>query len=493
MPLHPNQPMSMGGGRIEQVVRPVWGVLNSRWVRYAVVIAGVVGFVAVIFWWDVKPTVMRAFGGAQGVPLRESIGVLRLKQQAGSATPTGRGIPAGHVEGQWGDYLPNAGDPALRGVSFVPRSGPSVGNVHTTFTAKVIYGRNGLAPGIDEVYCYAANHWLGAGGLRTGSSQPPDADGRRLFSHSWIGESDGSTADALRRVDYLVDREDVLIVAGVDNGAHSRVPALLASAYNAIAVGVADGTSSGGYARVEGAGRCKPEIVAPTSTTSGATPVVAAMVARLLEAADRRGDVPGAQRAEVIKAVLLAGAVKPQGWAPEPGKPLDEHLGAGIVRVDRSYKILMAGPSEPDAAAGVRGWSFDSLKPGGRRTYDLELATAVDDLSLVLVWHRRIDGRRATHLLTGNPIWLNTPQLANLDLRLTRVDIDAMDRGLAEGAVAPELRLESSSTIDNVEHVFAQHLPAGRYQIEVNRRDGLDEEWDYAVAWFAVEAGDGRR
>jgi hypothetical protein len=484
----------MGEGPIFQVVRPVRGAPHSRWVRYASVIAGVVGFVALILRWDVKPTVMRAFGGAPGVPLRESIGVLRLKQQAGSSTPTGRGIPAGHVEGQWGDYLPNANDPTFRGVSFVPRSGPSVGNVHTTCTAKVIYGRNGLAPGIDEVYCYAANHWLGAGGLRTGSSQPPKADGRRLFSHSWIGESDGSAIDALRRVDYLVDREDVLIVAGVDNGAHSRVPALLASAYNAIAVGVADGTSSGGYTRVEGMGRCKPEIVAPTSTTSGATPVVAAMVARLLEAADRRGDASRAPRAEVIKAVLLAGALKPKGWAPEPGKPLDEHLGAGIVRVDRSYKVLMAGPSEPDVIASMRGWAFDSLKPGDRRTYDLEFATAVDDLSLVLVWHRRIDGRRATHLLTGHPIWLNTPRLANLDLRLVRVDADASDHGVTDGALTPELPMESSSAIDNVEHVFAQRLPAGRWRIEVTRRDdGLDEAWDYAVAWFAVGAGEGRR
>lgn len=487
--------MSKGGGRIEQVVRPVRGAQHSRWVRYVAVIAGVMGFIAVIVrwdvWWDVKPTVMRAFGGASGVPLRESIGVLRLKQQAGSATPTGRGIPAGHVEGQWGEYLPNTGDPTLRGVGFVPRSGPSAGNVHTTFTAKVIYGRNGLAPGIDEVYCYAANHWLGAGGLRTGTSQPPNADGRRLFSHSWIGESDRSAIDALRRVDYLVDREDVLIVAGVDNGAHSRVPALLASAYNAIAVGVADGTSSGGYTRVEGNGRCKPEIVAPTSTTSGATPVVAAMVARLLEAAGRRGDVPAAQHAEVIKAVLLAGAVKPRNWSPEPGKPLDEHLGAGIVRVDRSYKVLMTGPSEPDATGGMRGWAFDSLRPGGKRAYDLEFAAAVDDLSLVLVWHRRIDGRRATHLLTGHPVWLNTPRLANFDLRLTRVD--ATDRGVGDEALTPQLHLESSSAIDNVEHVFARHLPAGRWRIEVDRRDGLEEEWDYAVAWFAVEAGEGRR
>ena len=56
--------------------------------------------------------------------------------------------------------------------------------------------------------------------------------------------------------------------------------------------------------------------------------MVTAMVARLIEAADAMGPhAERAGRAEVIKAVLLAGATKPWNWQPQPGKPLDEHLG----------------------------------------------------------------------------------------------------------------------------------------------------------------------
>ena len=103
----------------------------------------------------------------------------------------------------------------------------------------------------------------------------------RLYTHSWIAPATAGYEDILRRIDYLADVRGVVMVVGVNNGAGNPVPPLLASAYNTISVGQWDGHSSGGYTTVEGAGRCKPEIVAPGGLTSFATPVVAAVVARL--------------------------------------------------------------------------------------------------------------------------------------------------------------------------------------------------------------------
>lgn len=385
----------------------------------------------------------------------------------------GRGVTVGHVEGSAGDYLPNTRDSAFADVRLTPRSGMSKVNSHTVSTARLIYGPSGLAPGIDDVRFYTTAHWMGPAVLRTGTSGPPNPDGRRLFTHSWIGPSGAYANNVLRRVDYLVDVHDIQVVVGVNNGASSPVPALLASSYNSIAVGKANGDSSGGYTRHEGAGRCKPDIVAGRSTTSQATPVVAAAVARLLEAADHVADSEVARQSEVIKAVLLAGAAKPDGWRCESGRPLDEHLGAGVVRFSYSYAILGAGRVAPGPVGNAYGWDFRQSPPDGDRVYGIELAGPTGELSVVLTWHRRVDGRTAQDLVTGDPKWLDVPRLADLNLRLVRRN----DLGQAQMVAASE------SGVDNVEHIYLSKLEAGSYELQVTRRDKLDEAWDYAIAW----------
>ena len=260
----------------------------------------------------------------------ENAATYRTASQIPSNAPvTGRGVPFGHVEGSFGDYVPNLQDAAFAGVKMTARSGPSKINGHAQSTARIIYGSAGLAPGVQDVSFYTTSHWMGREVLRTGTRLPPITAGHRVFTHSWISNSNVHAVNILSRVDYLIDEHDVMMVVGVNNGADTPVPALLGSAYNAVAVGVAHGNSSGGYTRIEGVGRCKPDIVAVRRTTSAATPVVAGTVAKLFEAADRMEDAASAGKSEVIKAVLMAGAVKTSTWHSKPGKPLDEHLGAG--------------------------------------------------------------------------------------------------------------------------------------------------------------------
>lgn len=409
---------------------------------------------------------------------RQRIGIDQLEQQLGASAPTGRFIPMGHVEGEPGDYLPDLDSKAFERVRAVARSGPSKFNGHTFSTATIIYGPHGLAPGVDEVSFYTSSHWMTTAVLHAGTDQPPQADGRRVFTHSWIGPGGRFSQEILRRVDYLIDHEDVMVVAGVNNNAPSEVPALLASAYNVIAVGLASGKSSGGYTVFEGPGRCKPDLVAPAGKTSFSTPMVAAVVARLLEAADRMGDVPNARRSEVIKAVLLAGAAKPPRWNPHNGHPLDEHLGAGVVRADRGYRILTAGPSAPGTVPCASGWGFESLTPDGTQQYEFDSDTTVKGLSAALVWNRRIDGRIVRDLLTDQLRWLDLPRLADFDLRL--FSIDSQGQKVLVG--------ESASGVDNVEHVYKKMLPPGRYVLEVMRKDTLGEDWDYALAWRVERA-----
>ncbi|MCC7146728.1 MAG: hypothetical protein IT443_09800 [Phycisphaeraceae bacterium] len=449
--------------------------------------------------------------------------------------PQGRGVKVAHVEGPVGQYMPDVAN--RRFEQLIPRgkSGASQVSGHATSTSQIIYGRSGLAPGIVDVHFYASEHWLGAGYLNTGSPLPPVEDDRRLFTHSWIADSARLEADVLRRVDYLVDTREDLVVVGVNNG-KSMVPALLGSAYNVIAVGNDSGNSSSGYTRVEGEGRCKPDVVAPGGLTSYATPAVAAVVARLLETADGMEDWPDARRAAVIRAVLLAGAQKLPGWKQEAGKPLDGRLGAGRVRVDQSYQILTAGPmspvtlpgagtyppAEPGAApnahggagglpgagtyppaepgadpnaqggAGVlpgipgaggtdskrqMGWSFHALAGGGVDAYEFEVPSPGGEASIVLAWNRRVEGGLAKELMTGRVFWNNGARLADLDLFLYRLPADG-EQGPVRRQVA-----QSSSRIDNVEHIYQPTLAAGRYRLEVVRLDPLAEDWTYGLAY----------
>ena len=345
---------------------------------------------------------------------------------------------------------------------------------HANATAHIIYGRDGLAPGIREIHLYATDDWLGGECLNTGLPIPPNPGDIRFFTNSWIGGPFPEAADVLRRVDYMVDQQGVMVICGVNNGAASAVPALLAGAYNVIAVGAMNGQSSGGYTTIEGAGRCKPDLVAPGGLTSFATPVVSAVTARLLETADHLSDAARARRPEVIRAVLMAGAVKPPHWHPQPGKPLDSHLGAGVVNLYNSYHILVAGPDPQNRPIPPRGWDLPDMMSGQRRTYTFTTSRPVTEASIILTWDRRIDGRTMPDAISGQVHWIDRPRLARFDLALF---------GVEPGTPQQQLLAQSDSPIDNVQHIYLRHLPAGTYRLEITRRDVFVEPWQAGLAW----------
>ena len=385
------------------------------------------------------------------------------RRQMGDVMPTGRGIVFGHVEGAADSYAPDATLDRFLGVRFILHDKDGKPNGHATATARVIYGPNGAAPGVATVHVFPVQPWLTDAYLRTGRLQPPvDRPKVRVFSHSWIAPPSPFATLALRRVDYLIDARDILIVAGVNNGGRTEVPALLGSSYNAIAVGLANGNNSSSYTRVEGEGRCKPDIVAPSQQTSFSTPIVAAMAARLLELADRTRDDPSDNRAETIKAAIMAGAFKPPQWKPEKGKPLDRRLGAGIIDIDRAILILRGGNTDPGPFIKRHGYAFQPIDADQTHAYTFRADQPLGQVSLLLTWHRRISGPRLTQA-----------RLPNLDLILQRQTEDGW-----------QTTAQSTAAIDNAEHIYRPKLPPGRYRILVRRgQDTFADDWDYALAW----------
>ncbi len=411
--------------------------------------------------------------------VRPAIGLTRLERQLGKQTPTGLGVVVSHVEGNQGDYLPAINTSHFAGVAFEPISGPSIVNAHAQATARVIYGRNGLAPGVHRVNAYSSYHWVRSGLLRTGTPEAPLSDDSRVVTHSWVGGGDDAfTREALRRVDWAIDTHGLIMIAGVNNGMETRVPGLICSAYNAIAVGNWIGNSSGNYTVVDVVGRCKPDLVAPNGQTSFATPTVAAVVCRLLEWTDRMDD-ERAGRPEVIKAVLMAGAEKPENWSRDERRPLDHRFGAGRLRADRAHAILNAPAAQPTPALvrHTMAWDWRDIPARDEQpselAYEFEAGQPMGELSAVLTWHRRIDGRVLQDILTSEPRWVDTPRSAELSLSLVRLESDASQTVLDQ----------SASRIDNVQHVYVKNLPAGRWRLVVQRTDRLDEAWDFALAW----------
>jgi hypothetical protein len=248
-------------------------------------------------------------------------------------------------------------------------------------------------------------------------------------------------------------------------------------------VGARGGDSSGGYTRIDGEGRCKPELIAPKNLTSFSTPVVTACAARLLEQGDRLAaqhpDNPAAihaTRPETIKAALLSGATKLKGWQPEDGKPLDSHMGAGRVNFAHSYEILAGKPSTDSKLRRSAGWRYQELGPTRDRTYRFEISRRLGETTVTLTWHRKVSGLGGRFNFAGQSAGRWSPQagLANFDLELTRLDRHGQ----------PEVVGESASDIDNVEHLYLEQLKPGRYRLKVSRKaDGYDGAWPYALAW----------
>ena len=439
---------------------------------------------------------------------KDRIAFTDARRRLGDAMPDGARVRLGLVEGGAGAYAPDPASGMLRGLNLVTASGDSDPSGHATMTATLLAGRSGLVGEPVELRVWSVADWMGSGFLNAGTPDPPAWTPRspQVFSHSWIGTDTGQAAQVLRRVDHVIDRHDVVMAVGVNNGRDTPVPTMLSSAHNVIAVGVASGNSSGGLTQIEGRGRVKPDIVAPTGTTSEATPLVAGAAALLIERAEvldaENPPSPGglsyadARRAETIKAALLASARKSPRWSNSPEQPLDAHLGAGVLDVDQALRVIEAGQTAPGGKMRRgRGHSFGALGPGEAHEFVLEPGGALKDLTFALTWHRRVLGvvvslePKAAAADATVPLdelerpvprtgWVPVPVTTDFDLSFVRVADDG----------TTDLVDFSRSRVDNVELLRLRRLPAGTYRLVVSRGESPEgaaapDLWDYAMAW----------
>ncbi len=425
--------------------------------------------------------------------------------------PTGSGVLVGHVEfgDAEGDYSPNQALNQYTGKTFIANSGPTGTNAHANNVGYNYYGNTlSIAPGITTINLWEANAWITNGFLRSNTALPPVAApaGLKLINHSWIATFGANTPNnnALRRGDFVMTRDNLLMMVGVDNDEpgiqtdNINVP-LYNHVYNGISVGVTDGThmNDATLAGIDGPGRMLPVIVAPGTKTSWAIPVVAAGAALMVETARTTPALsgnPAAERGEVIKAILLAGASHRVDWTNNPvlsgpdrgitSQPLDDVYGADTLDVNVSHLVLTGGEHDaaisPPAVANAphAGWDLVSVGLGESRYWRVSVCRLAAEVSLLVTWHRQVQSP------FGNADWA----VADFDLILWRVDGKGQTVTLVGDAGLPYFadgNVVSEGVVDNIEHVFVRELAAGDYVLELRRVDGLASypTWDAAVAW----------
>lgn len=414
--------------------------------------------------WAVAAMAIVALGSAaRGDPLWwTQIGYTQLKAELGSGTPTGTGVKAAQVEAlDGGNYAPSLTDTQFMEKTITLKSGASGVSGHATTVGQYLYGTSSsTSPEITQIDSWRADDWIAAGFLKTATTAEPGVQDAKVQTDSWIGLF-GTTAedvDALRRLDYTINRDNYVCIASLKNGV-GTLPPLLCQNYNGISVGRSDGQHSYGVTTVDGTGRTKPDIVAPASATSWAGPMVASSAAVLWEAGSGNAH---AQQSVTVKAMLMAGATKSEfpSWDRTQARPLDEVYGAGELNIYNSYHIFAAGEQEASTSADVQrtGWDFDTVSSASRQYFfDVPVGYTLDDMSILLTWNRLVEDGRA------GPEWGDpTSFLANLSLELWTAD---------GYSLLTELDC-SDSAADNVELIYASSLSSGRYAFSISNASG---------------------
>jgi|GEM_PF-963901 len=408
-----------------------------------------------------------SFVVAQGY--KTQVGFDKLRNEVGPTLANGSGITVGLVEANTGGagtntYFPNVSIPEFALKTFVDESNLSPRNtsVHSTLTGQFFFGSStSMSPGVTNIRVYDAENFVGVKQALGAAGTNPVATSFSVVNHSYIGTVSAGfptslAVEANARLDYTITRDNFTSAVALNNGVGS-LPAIYGQSYNSIVVGRSDGLHSFGLTTLGVAGRTKPDIVAPSGTTSGATPIVSSAATLLHSAANDFG-MTNARNSEAMKAIIMAGASKDPfpTWSNTTTQPLDSKFGAGEVNVYNSYKILQAGESNgvitiPVANSNLKGWDYGpSIDPTTPMYWNINVGQTVTEASILLDWNAKYqDG-------SGN--FNSTLSLANMDLKL----FDSTTSFLGTEIVS------SRSLVDNIEHIYLRNLNAGLYTIQVS-------------------------
>lgn len=397
----------------------------------------------------------------------ETIGLTAMRRERPALT--GAGIPVAHPEAH---EVTNAWqvNPVInpsarftwtsdRGTATNFPNAVGLESSHANTVGTLWYGTSsGIAPGVPSVDSYDADYFMDT---IVAGKRPIQG---KVVNQSFILLPPSPSVDPA--YDSYAAMYNVLFVSGMDNVPDT--PPSPGTACNGIGVGIfsPDALSSVGPT---GDGRAKPDIVAPQCCSSYSTPLVAGGATLLLQAAAANDGGAGtaslATNSVTIKALLLNGAVKPTNWTNGVTRPLDARYGAGVLNIYNSDLQLRGGrrtaiatntvslnaphppTSHPNNVASLHGWDFSGIQ-----------SSLVNNS--VAHYYFNLPANGGAYSATATLVWKkNDGPLANLNLFLFET---------AGGTIVTQ----STSGLDNVQHIFIPSLPAGRYDLQVLKRGG---------------------
>lgn len=463
--------------------------------------------------------VLLGASAASALDYKDYIGFRQLQTELGSSIPTGKDVVVTQAEAGYWDatnlvwvYLPDRNLAQFTTKNFIPQTWAYNWSysilTHATIVGLYFYGNtSSIAPGITSINNYLADHWLTTGFLEPGFNAQPYTTSARVANHSYVGTTatdPAVTVDTLKRLDWVINRDEYIQVVAMDNGAGPATKPVLGSSFNAIAVGRSDGNSKHGSYALDSlytAGRTRPDLVAPMGTTSSATPVVGAAAALLVEVGhaggttlstdpakksttNRNGDtIYNAERSEVVKAALMAGASRNAaqltlGYTVNTTNGLNSTYGAGQLNIYNSYHIIAAGEqnSLEDGGTGhigSYGFDYDPYFGGSSNSNRIAsysfTASADRKVTASLVWNLDVNG--------GTPNnFDDSATFYNLGLYL--YDITTDTDGVLVG--------QSVGLSDNTENLWLSVYADHNYLLQVQALTSGDFLWDYGLAWDLV-------
>ena len=417
------------------------------------------------------------------VDWRTAAGYVDLQSELGLLLPDGTAIEVLQSEANAGtppalNYLPQGtasaaafeGSGSFLGHWFTPHSGPGGASGHAAAVGGYFYTAGAsVSPGVVQVHCFEAEDFIAK--LSSGVNGDPLVFPGSVQNHSWVGSFgvEPQDVDALRRLDFMIARDGAVCVTPLNNG--STMYGLLSNAWHSITVGLKSGNHPQGGTIVDSTGRMKPDLVVGVDLTSFAGPATSSAAALLLDGI--RPAYPAADDPRIIKAILIAAATKanlPAWHRVATNKPYDNVWGAGELNILNAWHILSGGEQVHSNASDIalKGWHRGTSSTAEPRQYFFTVPEGRwgATFSAGLTWHRSI----------GPPF--DTMTVSNLDLKVYK----------ATGFVASGVPVDqSTSLVDNVEHIFLRNLPSGQYVIEIPTTDTVV---DYGLAW-EVQLGQG--
>lgn len=378
--------------------------------------------------------------------------------------------------------------PSFPGITFRAQANTTdTVSPHAAQIAGEFYGPGTVAqPFVTNVFAQSANNFINnlntQGTLAAGQPLPGGiGNGIRVSNHSYVADFGNATADenAIRRIDFVVNNEDVTFVAGAVTGGAFANQNLVWTARNSLAVRgdnpatPFDPSAAGGNTITSGKRRAD---VWSDDQSSFATGRVSGFATALIGRASALG-LTDATHNQVVRSLLMTGAdptatpAFTAPWTRDTANNLSVGLGAGKANYAQSLAVLLAGERtlqtvSGGATANVVTSSPDGFAFGtsttGQQAIVVNAPNGLSMLTASLNWN-------VTQQTTGG-ITINTSDAGRIfpDLALELRTATLVGGQYVLGAAAlPQVGLSSNATLDNVEHLYFDGtggpLAAGTY------------------------------